>query len=199
MIPMPLANWRAVEVQTLRVATYTHHREANPTAEMVAACRQSAQALADLGLHVEEAVPPRVGEAGAITHQYWQRPESASADEWLADSEARLSSIEVEQHLFTWDRFRRSLIRFMADYDVILTPAAERPAMPHGADEGWIPYTLPYSLTGWPAVVVRAGTSPEGMPVGVQVVARPWRDDVALAVAQLIEQARGGWRPPNLS
>jgi amidase len=57
-------------------------------------------------------------------------------------------------------------------------------------------YTLPFSLTGYPCVVVRAGTSPEGLPIGVQVVAGPWRDDVALAAAQHIETALGGWRPP---
>jgi amidase len=37
------------------------------------------------------------------------------------------------------------------------------------------------------------------MPIGVQVVARPWRDDVALAVAAAIERARGGWQPPPLA
>ncbi len=100
----------------------------------------------------------------------------------------------MERHLFTWDRFRRSLIQFMADYDVILTPVAERPAVPHGEDEGGIPYTLPYSLTGWPCLSLRAGTSPDGMPIGVQIVARPWRDDVALAVGQVLEQALGGWQ-----
>ena len=117
----------------------------------------------------------------------------------MPDGEARLSSLEVEQHLFTWDRFRRSLISFMGHYDVIVTPAAEQPATPHGTDAGWIPYTLPYSLTGWPCVVVRAGTAPEGLPIGVQVVARPWRDDVALAAAQAIEGALGGWQPPPLN
>ena len=58
---------------------------------------------------------------------------------------------------------------------VDLTPAAEQP------------------------VVVRAGSSAEGLPIGVQVVARPWREDVALAVARHIEEALGGWRaPPGL-
>jgi amidase len=198
VIPMPLADWRAVDPRTLRVAYYTHHAEAAPTRATEETCRQAAQVLAGLGARVEEALPPRIVEAADITRQYWQRPESASADTWVADAEARLSSMEVEQHLFTWDRFRRALIGFMAHYDVILTPAAERPATPHGADSGWIPYTLPYSLTGWPCAVVRAGTAPEGLPIGVQIVARPWRDDVALAVAQAIEGALGGWQPPLL-
>ncbi len=48
------------------------------------------------------------------------------------------------------------------------------------------------TLSGFPAVSVRAGTSPEGLPIGVQVVARPWREDVALAAARVIEQAGGG-------
>jgi amidase len=196
VIPMPLADWRAVDVGSLRVAYYTHHAEAEPSRETAETCHQAAQVLASRGARVEEVLPPRIEEASAITRQYWQRPESASAEEWVPDGEARLSSVEVEQHLFTWDRFRRALINFMAAYDVILTPAAERPATPHGMDAGWIPYTLPYSLTGWPCVVVRAGTAPEGLPIGVQIVARPWRDDVALATAQAIEGALGGWQPP---
>ncbi len=57
---------------------------------------------------------------------------------------------------------------------------------------------MTYNLTGWPAAVVRAGTSSEGLPIGVQVVARPWRDDVALAVAQHIEKVLGGWQPPPI-
>jgi amidase len=46
--------------------------------------------------------------------------------------------------------------------------------------------------------VVRGGTSPEGLPIGVQLVARPWREDVALAVAQSLEGALGGWQRPPL-
>jgi amidase len=46
---------------------------------------------------------------------------------------------------------------------------------------------------------VRAGTSPEGLPIGVQLVARPWREDVALAMAFAVERATGGFIPPSLS
>jgi amidase len=197
VIPMPLADWRAVDVGSLRVAFYTHHAEAEPTVETAETCRQAARALASMGADVDEALPPRIEEAYTITRQYWARPESASPEEWQPDGEFRLSSEQVEQHLFTWDRFRRALIGFMTGYDVILTPAAELPARPHGESEGRIPYTLPYSLTGYPCVVVRCGTSLDGMPIGVQVVARPWRDDVALAVAGALEAAFRGWQPAS--
>jgi len=197
VIPMPVADWRAVNLGSLRVAFYTHHAEAEPTRETAETCHQAARVLGSICTSVEEVRPPRIEESYIITRGYWQRPESESPDEWVPDGEATLSSEEVEQHLFRWDRFRRALIGFMARYDVILTPVAERPAAPHGSDSGRIPYTLPYSLTGWPCVVVRGGISPEGMPIGVQVVAGPWRDDVALAVAQVLERELGGWQPPS--
>lgn len=110
-----------------------------------------------------------------------------------------LSSEEVEKSLWQWERFRRAMLPFMEQYDVILTPSMEQPAPLHGPDSGvGTVFTLPFSLTGYPCVVVRAGTSSEGMPIGVQVVARPWREDVALAVARLIESEMGGWQRPPL-
>jgi len=57
-------------------------------------------------------------------------------------------------------------------------------------------YTMTYNATGWPAAVVRAGTSAEGLPIGVQIVAAPGREDVALAAAKHVESALGGFRPP---
>jgi amidase len=196
VVPMPLGDWQAVDVRTLRVAFYTHHADAEPTAETATVCRTVAALFAAHGAHVEERLPPRIDETYSLTRRYWRRPESASADEWQPDGEAQLSSLEVEQHLFEWDRFRRAFITFMADYDLILTPAAAEPAVAHGAPGGSIAYTLAYSLTGWPAVVVRAGATGAGLPIGVQLVARPWRDDVALAAARLVEAQLGGWQPP---
>ena len=110
-----------------------------------------------------------------------------------------MSAEETERSLFEWDRFRRALLMFMETYDAIITPASNRPADLAGEpDELDTVYTLPYSLSGSPCVVVRAGTSPEALPIGVQVVARHWREDVALAVAQQIETALGRGQPPPI-
>ncbi|GAB4114699.1 MAG: amidase [Roseiflexaceae bacterium] len=197
-LPVPLADWRAVDLRSLRVSFYTDHPNANPSAETVAICRAVAASLTDHCASVEERLPPRIEEALPLTIGYWRRPESTSAGQWVPDNTAQLSSEEVEQHLFEWDRFRRSMHHFLRETDIIITPVADLPAQPHGSDSGGIPYTLPYSLTGWPAVVVRAGTSADGMPIGVQVVAGPWRDHQALAVAAVIESAFGGWQPPHV-
>jgi amidase len=196
VIPMPLGDWQHVELTGLRMVFYTHHAEAEPSPETTAVVHKAAKALAGAGLQVTETVPPRIHEAYAITRDYWRRPESTRLDEWAPDGEPVLDSLAVEKHLFEWERFRRGMIAFMQEVDLILTPVAELPAQPHNAPEGRIPYTLPYSLTGYPAVVVRAGTAPDGMPIGVQLVARPWREDVALAAAQRLETIFGGWQPP---
>ena len=95
------------------------------------------------------------------------------------------------------------MLSFLENYDVIICPVNATPAMAHGEtnDEEKFPAfscTMTYNLTGWPGAVVRGGTSPEGLPIGVQIVSRPWREDVALAVAQHLETALGGWGRPSL-
>ena len=59
-------------------------------------------------------------------------------------------------------------------------------------------YTLPYSLTGQPCVVVPSGRSRDGLPIGVQVVGRVWREDHAVAAARSIETTIGGWLQPSI-
>lgn len=71
--------------------------------------------------------------------------------------------------------------------------------MPHGTtfdqeNQLFFSYTMIYNMTGWPGAVVRAGTSADGLPLGAQLVARPWREDVALAAALEVERALGGWQ-----
>ena len=91
------------------------------------------------------------------------------------------------------------MLAFIQQYDAVLCPVSATPATRHDDPDGPdFTYTLAYNLTGWPGAVVRCGTSPEGLPIGVQIVAHPWREDVALAVAQYLETNLGGWQPPPL-
>ncbi len=60
-----------------------------------------------------------------------------------------------------------------------------------GEDLRAFSYTAAYNLTGWPAAVIRGGTSARGLPIGLQIVAGPWREDVVLAVAEHLEGAIG--------
>ena len=92
---------------------------------------------------------------------------------------------------------------FLKDHDVIVCPVNAHAAPALGEQEtleflSAFSYTMTYNATGWPAMTVRGGTSPEGLPIGVQVVAHPGREDVALAVGRELERALGGFAPPAL-
>ena len=99
------------------------------------------------------------------------------------------------------DEFRSDMLQFVEDYDAILCPPDCYAALPHGADDELDKHRVwghlyAYNLTGWPAAVVPAGATAEGLPFGLQVVGRPWREDVVLALAGAIETDLGGYRRP---
>ena len=101
------------------------------------------------------------------------------------------------------DRYEAEMLTFLRNYDAIVCPAYTQPALAHGAsilDDNFrgFSHTMAFNLTGWPAAVVCCGESSSGLPIGVQVAARPWREDVALAVAASLEKALGGWKAPEL-
>lgn len=131
------------------------------------------------------------------------------AGRWMRHSQVRsesaMSAVEFIAWTMKWAACRGAILSFLEKYDVMICPVDPYPAMPHGFTcqddfdaRGLTSYTKPYSMTGWPSVTVRGGTSSEGLPIGVQVVARPWREDVALTVAQHIETTLGGWQRPPL-
>lgn len=198
VIPVLLGNYRKVDLSNLKVAFYTQHANGSAEANTVATVHKVVKALADVCKVVEEKLPPRIEEIFPITKDYWNRLESTDMHEWKPEGANKLDGNAVAKHLFEWDRFRRSMLSFIKEWDVIITPAAELPALPHDANGGSIDYTLAYSLTGYPCGVVRAGTSADGMPIGVQVVGQPWQDDVVLAVMREIEEKFGGWQAPSL-
>ena len=219
IVPMPLGNLADVDISGLRVAFYTDNGLRIPTDEIVAAVRAAADALADAGCSVEEDLPRAIPDNPEINNQLSRGDGQAGArrllakygttetHEWMTQllqkaSENKVSVGEYTAVLEKIDSYRSAMLGFMQSYDVIVCPVSAFAALPHGesmTDENraGINYTATYNITGWPSTVVRGGTSPDGLPIGVQVVARPWREDVSLAVAQYLEGALGGWqRPP---
>lgn len=198
VVPMPVGDPSRVNCASLRGAFYTNYASQEPSADGGAIALRAARFLDGAGIRMTERWPSRLDEVLGITQEYWSRAGSEGlADEWQPDGCGKLTGVEVERHLWQWDRFRRTLIAFMEEFDFIVTPVSDYAAREHGRTGG-APYCLPYSLAGAPCVVVRAGTSSDGLPVGVQVVARPWREDVALAVAKMIEAQFGGWTRPTI-
>lgn len=116
--------------------------------------------------------------------------------EWTQEREA-VSAVEFARALARWNGLRSRSLAFLDDFDTIVCPVNAVPATRHDEPTRF-DYTYHYNLLGWPVVVVRCGRSPEGLPIGVQVAARPWREDIAVAVARQIESDLGGWVKPPL-
>jgi amidase len=219
IIPMPVRNADDVALRGLRVAYYTDDGFTAPTPETVETVRRAARMLADAGAILEEARPDIVAEALDIRRQFYGAVSAASLDDALRTmGTTETSRLMAEFKAMTapyvemskgdllkltgrLGAFRSAMLSFMEHYDAILCPTAATPALPHGQSFSHyhvFSYTMPFNLTGYPAVSVRAGTSPEGLPIGVQLAARPFREDVALALAGAIERAGGGYQRPPL-
>ena len=218
IIPMPLGNPSDVELGSLRVAFYTSAPEYDaPTQEITEAVQAAVEAVSHIVASVEEDVPEpvsrvpelndRIGDADgrATMLRILHRAGTTELSPFIRkirDEAVPISTEEFTSALEELDQYRSEMLGFMRSYDAIICPTASVPALPHGekyTDEHRNSYyTAPYNLTGWPGVVVRCGTSAEGLPIGVQVIARPWREDVALALAAVLESELGGYVKPSL-
>ena len=168
-VPVAVDDPEAVALRGLRVAWFTALPGAEPTRETVATVEEAARVLAGQGCLVTPATPPRLEESLPITEAYWARVQSTSFSRWAPPGPSRLTADEIEQSRFEWERFTRSMARFMQDYDAVLSPTASGPAPAHGTwgREQYL-YTLPCSLTRQPAAVVPFSTSREGLPIAIQ-------------------------------
>ena len=98
----------------------------------------------------------------------------------------------------------------MREYPILLCPAAAIPAFRHG-ERSWIiggktveyldawSYTEWFNLLGNPAAVVPVSHSSEGLPIGVQIVGRPWEEEQVLAVASALEKETGALQAPPMA
>jgi amidase len=115
----------------------------------------------------------------------------------------QVSAKELNDRLSRVEEFRRRMLLQMAQYDVLISPVNPHPApvLPPPGDHPFPDgsYTEIFDVTGWPAGVIRAGTSSGGLPIGVQVVANPWREDTVLAVMALIEEGLPDFPSPALA
>ena len=181
---VPVRAWTAPRLEGLHVAWYADDGMARPTPAVAATVKAAATALAQAGCIVTEERPPSLGDAYQVTLAFWGR-----------------KHMSHERMYQRWDAFRSTVLRFMSRFDLVLSPVAPDIApllrlKPAGNHQ--LSYTVPYSLSGNPCVVVRAGTSPENLPIGVQVVARNFQDAMALKAARAIERSLGGWRPASV-
>ena len=218
---MPLLDHRAVALPKLRLAFFDHDGRSAATPEIAATVHAAADALANLGVAVEERRPPEADRAATIYYDMTRGDGGTGVRAFLKSVGTEQISPLFEQSLssrsapamasttealaaFTrWDAYRNTMLGFMKGYDALLSPVLPYVAPLHGTSfdptlQRGAGYAQMHNLTGWPAATVRIGTSPEGLPIGVQVAARPWREDVALALVRHLEEKFGGWMAPAI-
>lgn len=194
------------------------------TGETRAAIQAAAKALREAGFRVEPFRPNTLEQlrklwwiffvqCGAMFYEPAIRGRRAQLSpifrEFLAFAEeaGQLSATELLDAWAQMDLLRAKTLEEMREFPVLLCPVASVPAFRHG-ERTWpidgqnvayldaMRYTQWLNVLGAPGVVVPVGRSPESLPIGVQVVARPFEDETALGIASIIDAAFGYQPPP---
>lgn len=208
--PVPLNDPADVDLSKLRIGYYTTNDVAEPIPEIKKMVVDCANRLKTSVSTVIEARPPVLN---ALSEK---RSELNSADgkahlkrlikacgTKVISPNLDISGEAVSAQAYTKlveeiDGLKSKMLQFMDDFDILLCPVTSTAAMKVDAERfpgHW--YTSEYNATGWPAAVVRAGISDEGLPLGIQIVGKPWTEDKVLAVAAKLEIEFGGYSKPE--
>jgi Asp-tRNA(Asn)/Glu-tRNA(Gln) amidotransferase A subunit family amidase len=157
-----------------------------------AALRAAWDDLTDLGIPVEPCEPTWLERA----HELWwfffgrvnRHPEAAA--------EPPVTGDELVESLAARDRLRAAVLRELSGASILLLPVARVNAFRHGS-LSWpelmdaVRPATPFNLLGFPAMTIPYTFDSAGMPVGVQLVARPYEEELLLDLAVRLEEARG--------
>ena len=221
--PVPLRSIGAEELRGLRIGILESSALGALTPETQAAVRRAGQLLTEQGFHVEPMkldgldralelwwffFGPVIGEL--IRHSTKGQEESLSPmlREYLAFTAAE-PAVTLESFMAACterDLVRADLLRQLRDVPILLSPVSTAPAFKHGAgnyragDAHNYRDTMRYcqwlNLAGFPGLSLPFGQSPEGLPINIQLIARPYEEELLLAVAETLEQSRGPWQKP---
>jgi Asp-tRNA(Asn)/Glu-tRNA(Gln) amidotransferase A subunit family amidase len=224
--PVPV-RWPGKDgLKKVRIGYFEDDGRTPVTAETRTAVRTAAEALRRAGFQVEPFRPEGLEAARQLWWKFFgvaggmlRRPMTEGHEADLSPILKQFSAWVAAElpHtgqtlLDTWiqrDQVRTRIFTQMREYPVLLCPVAAIPAFKHGErswkiEEKIVQYLDAWSYTEWfnllgtPAAVLPVGKSAEGLPIGVQIVARPWEEELVLAVAAELEAQCGGWHKPPI-
>jgi amidase len=224
--PIALQNPNTQDLRAHTVGLFADDGLVPVTPETRAAVDAAANALRDAGFRVEPFRPRTLEplrklwwkffvQCGAMFYEPEIRGKrdrlSPIFNEFLAIAESAgpLSSTELLNAWAELDLLRAKTLDEIKNYPVLLCPVASVPAFRHG-ERSWtvdgqtVEYLDAWRFTQWfnalacPAAVVPVGSSPEGLPIGVQIAARPFEDEIAIGIAAIVDSAFG-YRPPPMA
>ena len=206
-------------IRTMRVGWFDHAWGTPVTPETRAAVRTAADALKDRGLRPERIELRGLEQAPRVWRQQFciclktliessvpsgYRLHPLAYDAMASDEEqARFGHEDLLHSWVAQDLMRLKLREIMQRFPILLCPVASVPAFRHG-ERTWtiegervgypdaFVYSQVFNLLGVPAASVPVGTSPDGLPIGVQVVGRPHEDQIVLEVVRDLEASLQG-------
>ena len=223
--PIPLREIRPEHLRGLRIGILENSELGRATPETLLTVRRAAQHLCDLGYCVE---PISLSKLDRALELWWFffgpvvahmiRQSTAGREDSLGPVLREYLAVTATEPPFTVDSFlaacaqrdsvRADLLRQLQDIPILLSPVSTEPAFRHG--EGNYRSGEPHSyrdtmcfcqwlnLAGFPGLSLPFGQSPDGLPINVQLIARPYEEELLLAVAETLEQARGPFPHPDI-
>ncbi|HEU0253308.1 MAG TPA: amidase, partial [Pyrinomonadaceae bacterium] len=208
---------QANDLRRVRVAWYTDDGIAPVTEETARAVADAAKALAEAGLVTEERRPPHVERGNEMWLKLFSRASVVQLRKVYEGRENvggsfvswRLKTADdnpvptLDEYIAGWmerDRLREELLQWLETTPLIVAPVGATPAFAHdtlkvtvqGRTMGTFrafSYSQTFNVFDLPVVTVPAGRSKDGLPIGVQIVGRPFAEDMVLSAAEVVEKA----------
>lgn len=221
--PIGLRNESLKDLKRVPIAFFEDDGLIPVTPETRQVVQDAAKSLRSQGFNVRPVRPQALEEARQLWWKFFVRGGAMLLDPLVRERQSELSPtfldflsiahreppLSAEELLSAWmdcDRVRRKLLAEMENFPILLCPVCAIPAFRHG-ERSWdvdgqrvqyldvMRFTQWFNLLGAPAAVVPAGRSPVGLPIGVQIVGRPFEDERVLGIAAAVE-ASYGYTPP---
>ena len=222
-VPAPLQEISAESARTTRIGILDTSSVGPATPESLAAVARAAKLLEQSGFHVEPFQLHRLDRALDLWWFFFGTLIGQLFADAVAGKESQLSPIFVDYmnaarvaspipmldfvaKSAARDFERARILKAMEEVPVLLSPVSTTPAFRHGEGTWRSPYgyreTMRHSqwlnLAGLPGLTIPISTASDGLPIGVQLIGRPFSEGLLLSVAESLELARGPWQPPPL-
>jgi Asp-tRNA(Asn)/Glu-tRNA(Gln) amidotransferase A subunit family amidase len=225
-VPIPTRKIAAGELRGLRIGILENREFGRATPETIATVRRAAQHLCELGYRVEPVTLEKMDRAlelwwlffGPVIADLIRKVTQGGEDllspmlrDYLevAAGEPPITLEAFMKACMERDEVRADLLRQLRDIPILLSPVSTSPAFLHGegnyraGDAHNYRDTMRFcqwlNLAGFPGLSLPFGQSSEGLPINVQLIGRPYEDELLLDVAETLEDACGRWQaPPEL-
>ncbi len=224
--PVPLRWTDRSSFKKTRIGYFEDDGRTPVTSETRSAVRKAAEALCHAGFEVVPFRPDGLEKARQLWWNIFGLAGGMLLGPLTRGHESELSPIlkefsgwvgaetphTAQSLLDTWidrDLVRMQIFEQMEKFPILLCPVASIPAFPH-SERSWQvegktvkyldawSYCEWFNLLGMPAATVPVAQSSDGLPIGVQIIARPWQEELVLGMSEAVETARPGFIEPPI-